>query len=72
MERLAIIAIMLEDQNVEEGIRLMIDPQVQVIKWIKQKEPGNIDVVQLTQKNWLKIAGITKSYFRNKESQNDT
>lgn len=34
---------------------LMIDPQVQGIKWLKQKEEGNVDVIQLTQKNWLKV-----------------
>ena len=33
----------------------MIDPQVQVINWMKQKDSRNIDVVQLTQKNWLKV-----------------
>ena len=34
---------------------LIIDPQVQGIKWLKQREEGNIDIVQLTQKNWLKV-----------------
>ena len=33
---------------------LIIDPQAQGIKWIKEKEEGNIDVIQLSQKNWLK------------------
>lgn len=30
---------------------LMIDPQVQSIKWIKQKESGNINVVQTCSKS---------------------
>jgi dynein heavy chain len=34
---------------------LLIDPQVQAIKWLKKKEEGNLDIIQLTQKNWLKI-----------------
>jgi len=34
---------------------LIIDPQAQGIKWLKQKEEGNLDIIQLTQKNWLKI-----------------
>ena len=34
---------------------LMIDPQVQGIKWLRKKEEGNVDVIQMTQKNWLKI-----------------
>jgi len=34
---------------------LLIDPQAQAIKWLKRKEEGNLDVIQLTQKNWLKI-----------------
>ena len=34
---------------------LMIDPQVQGIKWLRRKEEGNVDVIQLTQKNWLKV-----------------
>ena len=34
---------------------LMIDPQIQGIKWLKQREAGNLDIIQLTQKNWLKI-----------------
>eukprot|EP00592_Proboscia_alata_P015189 CAMPEP_0194394788 /NCGR_PEP_ID=MMETSP0174-20130528/124051_1 /TAXON_ID=216777 /ORGANISM="Proboscia alata, Strain PI-D3" /LENGTH=2316 /DNA_ID=CAMNT_0039190629 /DNA_START=658 /DNA_END=7604 /DNA_ORIENTATION=+ len=33
---------------------LIIDPQVQGIKWLKKKEEGNLDIVQLTQKKWLK------------------
>ena len=33
---------------------LIIDPQGQGIKWLKRKEEGNLDVVQVTQKNWLK------------------
>ena len=33
---------------------LIIDPQVQGIKWLKKKEEGNLDIIQLTQKNWLK------------------
>ena len=34
---------------------LLIDPQVQAIKWLKLKEEGNLDIIQLTQKNWLKV-----------------
>eukprot|EP00957_Ditylum_brightwellii_P075547 5741704-Ditylum_brightwellii.AAC.1 len=34
---------------------LIIDPQVQGIKWLKKKEEGNLDIIQLTQKNWLKV-----------------
>lgn len=34
---------------------LLIDPQAQAIKWLKKKEEGNLDIIQLTQKNWLKI-----------------
>lgn len=34
---------------------LLIDPQAQAIKWLKRKEEGNLDIIQLTQKNWLKI-----------------
>lgn len=34
---------------------LIIDPQVQGIKWLKEKEEGNVDIIQLTQKNWLKV-----------------
>lgn len=34
---------------------LLIDPQVQAIKWLKNKEDGNLDIIQLTQKNWLKV-----------------
>ena len=34
---------------------LIIDPQAQGIKWLKQKEEGNVDVVQLTQKNWTMV-----------------
>jgi len=34
---------------------LIIDPQGQGIKWLKQKEEGNVDIVQLTQKNWMKV-----------------
>ena len=34
---------------------LIIDPQIQGIKWLKKKEEGNVDIVQLTQKNWLKV-----------------
>ena len=34
---------------------LLIDPQAQAIKWLMKKEEGNLDVIQLTQKNWLKI-----------------
>lgn len=34
---------------------LLIDPQMQGIKWLKRKEEGNLDVIQLTQKNWLKV-----------------
>jgi len=34
---------------------LLIDPQVQAVKWLKKKEADNLDVIQLTQKNWLKI-----------------
>ena len=33
---------------------LLIDPQAQGIKWLKQKEEGNVDIVQLSQKNWMK------------------
>lgn len=34
---------------------LVIDPQTQGIKWLKQKEAGNgLAMVQLTQKNWTK------------------
>jgi len=33
---------------------LIIDPQVQGIKWLKKKEEGNVDIIQMTQKNWLK------------------
>ena len=34
---------------------LLIDPQAQAIKWLKRKEEGNLDIIQLTQKNWLKV-----------------
>ena len=34
---------------------LLIDPQAQAIKWLMKKEEGNLDVIQLTQKNWLKV-----------------
>lgn len=34
---------------------LIIDPQAQGIKWLKQKEEGNVDIVQLSQKNWIKV-----------------
>ncbi|KAL7489135.1 hypothetical protein ACHAW6_014715 [Cyclotella cf. meneghiniana] len=34
---------------------LLIDPQAQAIKWLKKKEEGNLDSIQLTQKNWLKV-----------------
>lgn len=34
---------------------LLIDPQAQAIKWLKEKEEGNLDIIQLTQKNWLRI-----------------
>lgn len=34
---------------------LLIDPQVQAIKWLKKREEGNLDIIQLTQKNWLKV-----------------
>lgn len=33
---------------------LLIDPQAQAIKWLVKKEENNLDVIQLTQKNWLK------------------
>ena len=33
---------------------LIIDPQSQGIKWLKKKEEGNLDVIQVTQKKWLK------------------
>ena len=33
---------------------MIIDPQAQGIKWIKETEEGHIDVIQLSQKNWLK------------------
>jgi dynein heavy chain, axonemal len=34
---------------------LIIDPQTQGIKWLRQKEAGKgLEVVQLTQKNWVK------------------
>lgn len=28
---------------------------MQAIKWLKLKEEGNLDIIQLTQKNWLKV-----------------
>jgi dynein heavy chain len=34
---------------------LIIDPQGQGIKWLRRKEEGNLDVVQLSHKNWLKV-----------------
>ena len=35
---------------------LIIDPQLQGIKWLRRKEEANgLKVVQLTQGNWLKI-----------------
>jgi len=34
---------------------LIIDPQGQGMKWLRRKEEGNLDIVQLTQRNWLKI-----------------
>jgi len=35
---------------------LIIDPLAQGIKWLKQKEEGNVDIVlQLSQKNWIKV-----------------
>lgn len=35
---------------------LIIDPQLQGIKWLRRKEePNGLKVVQLTQGNWLKI-----------------
>lgn len=34
---------------------LIIDPQGQGIKWLKRKEEGNIDIVQLSQRNWVKV-----------------
>lgn len=34
---------------------LIIDPQGQGIKWLKQQEEGNVDIIQLTQKNWIKV-----------------
>lgn len=34
---------------------LIIDPQAQGIKWLKQKEEGNVDIIQLSQKNWIKV-----------------
>ncbi len=34
---------------------LLIDPQAQAIKWLMKKEEGNLDVIQLMQKNWLKV-----------------
>jgi dynein heavy chain len=33
---------------------LIIDPQTQGIKWLRQKEADNLCVIQLTQKKWLK------------------
>ena len=33
---------------------LIIDPQTQGIKWLRNKEAENLAVIQLTQKNWLK------------------
>lgn len=33
---------------------LMIDPQLQGIKWIKGREGNEMQVIQLIQKNWLK------------------
>ena len=33
---------------------LIIDPQLQGMKWIKGKEGGQMIVIQLSQKNWLK------------------
>ncbi|KAL7443397.1 hypothetical protein ACHAXH_005661 [Discostella pseudostelligera] len=34
---------------------LLIDPQSQAIKWLVKKEASNLDVIQLTQNNWLKV-----------------
>lgn len=35
---------------------LIIDPQLQGIKWLRRKEePNGLKVVQLTQGNWLKV-----------------
>jgi dynein heavy chain len=34
---------------------LIIDPQAQGIKWLKQKEEGNVDIIQLSQKNWIAV-----------------
>jgi len=34
---------------------LIIDPQNQGIKWLKRKEEGNVSIIQLTQKDWVKI-----------------
>ena len=34
---------------------LLIDPQIQASKWLKKREEGNLDIIQFTQKNWLKV-----------------
>lgn len=36
---------------------ILIDPQMQGIKWLKKKEKDNLDIIQLNQKHWLKTLG---------------